>query len=202
MIAVIDYGMGNLRSVQKAFEYLGYDARVTAASTVLKDASHIVLPGVGAMKDALGELDSVGIIDEVLRQIKSGKPFLGICLGMQMLLDVSLENGENRCLGLIEGQAEPFPADDPSLKIPHMGWNNIQSKDDPLFNGVRDGAYFYFVHSYRAIGVPDENMSATCDYAGQFACAVRRDNIAGVQFHPEKSGDEGLKILKNFGGMV
>ncbi len=199
MIAIIDYGMGNLRSVQKAFEFLGFDARITDGKEDLKAASHIVLPGVGAMAEALFELDGKNIIGEMLRQIESGKPFLGICLGMQMLLDISCENGEHNCLGLIKGRVEAFPADG-GLKVPHMGWNSITINDDPLFTGVADGAYMYFVHSYRAVGVPEENVPAVCGYLGPFACAVRKDNITGVQFHPEKSGDVGLRILKNFGG--
>jgi glutamine amidotransferase len=199
MIAIVDYGVGNLRSVEKAFEYLGFDARVTDDPRVINDASHIVLPGVGAAADAMRRLGECGLDAEMIRQAKSGKPFLGICLGMQLLLDVSYENGAYACLGLIPGRVERFAFEDPALKIPHMGWNAITPHGLPGADGARP--YMYFVHSYHAADVPREHIAAVCRYGYDFTCAVRRGNLYGLQFHPEKSGDAGLSILKEFGGM-
>ncbi len=201
MIAILDYGMGNLRSVEKAFEFLGFSACVTDDKKVLSNASHIVLPGVGAISDAVARLAARGLDEEIMRQIETGKPFLGICLGMQLLLESSSENGQYKCLGVIPGRVEPFELKDRSLKIPHMGWNDIQPKDSPLFLGLSAPAYMYFVHSYHAVEVPEENRLADCNYGYRFTCGVTKGNVFGLQFHPEKSGDEGLKILKNFGGL-
>ena len=201
MIAIIDYGMGNLRSVQKAFEFLGFTAKITSSAKTLKDASHIVLPGVGAIADAMKSLIQKNLDKEIYRQTKAGKPFLGICLGMQLLLNNSLENGNHPCLGLVEGTVKPFKLDNPSLKIPHMGWNSINFEDCTLFNGLPQNSYVYFVHSYHAAEVAQHNIAATCNYGGDFVCGVVNDNIYGLQFHPEKSGAVGQTILKNFGGL-
>jgi glutamine amidotransferase len=201
MIAVVDYGMGNLRSVQKALEYLGYDARVTDKRAALDDASHIVLPGVGATSDAVLRLQKKGLGEEIVRQAQTGKPFLGICLGMQLLFDKSFENGEYDCLGLVSGQVVPFDVRDEALKIPHMGWNDLQMRESALLRGLPEQTYVYFVHSYHAAHVPEEQVIATCEYGYAFVCGVAKDNIFGLQFHPEKSGNDGLMILKNFGGM-
>jgi glutamine amidotransferase len=201
MIAIVDYGMGNLRSVQKAFEFTGFDAVVTDDKRVLDDASHIVLPGVGAIADAIKNLRARGLDEEMIRQTKSGKPFLGICLGMQLLFDVSYENGEYGCLGLIPGAVRLFELKGTGLKVPHMGWNSLIAKECDLWGKGANGAYVYFVHSYHAADVPEENVAARCGYGYDFVCGVMKDNIFGLQFHPEKSGDTGLAMIKKFGGM-
>lgn len=198
MIAVIDYGMGNLRSVQKALEFLGYDARITDNKNNLTGASHIILPGVGAFADAAAALSNSGIQDTMLAEIKKGKPFLGICLGMQLLFDKSYENGEYKGLSLIPGEVVRFKVT--GLKVPHMGWNNIITKECALFP-ESSNKYVYFVHSYHASGVPEENIITETDYGYRFISGVMKDNVYGVQFHPEKSGDTGLEILKRFGGL-
>ena len=200
MIAIVDYGMGNLRSVQKAFEYLGVDARIGSDRALLADASHIVLPGVGAFADAQEALRRGGLDEELKSQIASGKPFLGICLGMQLLFDRSFEDGEHKGLSLIPGEAVRFDVKD--LKVPHIGWNTVRVvKETPLFNGAED-LCFYFVHSYHAASVAPDCVETVCEYGCKFVSSVNRDNVFGVQFHPEKSGDAGLKLLKNFGGMA
>lgn len=196
MIAIVDYGMGNLRSVQKAFEYLGYDAAITDQSSALADASHIVLPGVGAFQDAISALKEKQLDFYIKKEIAKGKPFLGICLGMQMLFDKSLEDGEFEGLGIIGGEVVRFNTD---LKIPHIGWNTLfYNKRTRLFDGVDDNN-FYFVHSYHAAKVRSEDVETTCVYGYEFVASVNKENVWGVQFHPEKSGDTGLKLLKNFG---
>ena len=198
MIAIVDYGMGNLRSVQKAFEFLGFDAAITDQAQTLADASHIVLPGVGAFRDAINALKVKGLDETIGREVKKGNPFLGICLGMQMLFDRSLEDGEYEGLGLIGGEVVRFETD---LKIPHIGWNTVfYNKKTALFGGVDDNN-FYFVHSYHAAKVAKEDVETTCVYGYEFVSSVNRDNVWGVQFHPEKSGDTGLKVLRNFGGV-
>lgn len=198
MIAIVDYGMGNLRSVQKAFEYLGYDAAITDQSKALENASHIVLPGVGAFRDAIAALKAKDLDGMIKKEVAEGKPFLGICLGMQMLFDRSSEDGEYEGLGLIGGEVVRFNTD---LKIPHIGWNTLYyNKRTALFDGIDDN-YFYFVHSYHAAKVANEDVETTCVYGYEFVASVNRDNIWGVQFHPEKSGDTGLKVLKNFGAI-
>lgn len=198
MIAIIDYGMGNLRSVQKAFEYMGFDARITDDTKLLDTASHIVLPGVGAFADAIHSLEASGTCEAIKKEIKKGKPFLGICLGMQLLFEKSFENGEYEGLGLIPGTVVPLTGE--RLKVPHMGWNSLQECQSALLNGM-DGSYAYFVHSYIADGVPKEYVAASADYAGRFTAAVNKDSIFGLQFHPEKSDETGLLILRRFGGL-
>lgn len=200
MIAIIDYGMGNLRSVQKAFEYLGLDARITSGRQVLKDASHVVLPGVGAISDALINLEEKNLRDAVIHEAKSGKPFLGICLGMQLMLQKSYENGEFECLGLIPGEVVPFQFEDENLKVPHMGWNSLIVKDanNRLIEN-KENQFVYFVHSYYAANVPGKNILAGAHYGFDFTCAVQNENMYGLQFHPEKSGDTGLLMLEKFG---
>ncbi len=198
MIAIIDYGMGNLRSVQKAFEFLGFDARITEKRQELIDASHIVLPGVGAFADAIDCLNKSGMQQTMLDEIGKGKPFLGICLGMQLLFDRSFENGEYTGLSLVPGDVVQFNVG--SLKVPHMGWNNLTARDNALFD-AGNGQYVYFVHSYHAAGVPDQCIIAGADYGYRFTAAVQKDNVFGLQFHPEKSGDVGLAMLRRFGGL-
>lgn len=198
MIAIVDYGMGNLRSVQKAFEYLGYDAAITDQGKALENASHIVLPGVGAFRDAIAALKAKDLDGMIKKEVAEGKPFLGICLGMQMLFDRSSEDGEYEGLGLIGGEVVRFDTD---LKIPHIGWNTLYyNKRTALFDGIDDN-FFYFVHSYHAAKVAKEDVETTCVYGYEFVASVNRDNVWGVQFHPEKSGDTGLKVLKNFGAI-
>lgn len=195
MIAIVDYGMGNLRSVQKAFEYIGQKAVITSKADDLRRASHIVLPGVGAFKDAINALSESGLTDVIKDEAKNGKPFLGICLGMQMLFDRSFEDGEHKGLGLIKGEVVKFDTD---LKVPHIGWNNITvQKRTALFDGIED-KNFYFVHSYHASGCNSDDIETTCSYGYEFISSVNKGNVYGVQFHPEKSGDTGLQLLKNF----
>lgn len=195
MIAIIDYGMGNLRSVQKAFEYIGKRAVITSNKADLIDASRIVLPGVGAFKDAAQALKDSSLIETLKSQLGKGKPFLGICLGMQLLFDKSYEDGEYGGLGLIKGEVRKF---DTSLKVPHIGWNEVTvKKRTRLFEGIED-RNFYFVHSYHASNCNSQDIETTCTYDYEFISSVNKDNIWGVQFHPEKSGDTGIKLLSNF----
>ena len=198
MIAVVDYGMGNLRSVQKAFEIQGFDARITNDKNLIRDASHIVLPGVGAVADAMQNLEKARLTGVLLSEVKAGKPFLGICLGMQMLFDKSREDGLHDCLGLIRGEVVPFEVD---LWVPHIGWNDLDIKDDSILGPSNKETYVYFVHSYHGVCADREDVAAITRYGYEFVSAVRRDNIFGVQFHPEKSGNTGLEILKKFGGI-
>ena len=199
MIAVIDYGMGNLRSVEKAFQYLGFDVCVTDRKEDLGRASHIILPGVGAIADALLRLERRGLIKEIAKQAASGKPFLGICLGMQLLFDKSYENGEYKALGLVKGEVSPFQLE--NMRVPHMGWNSLIMKDNALVRNDGEEKYGYCGHSYHADGVPKENIIAETEYGYRFVSAVQKDNLFGLQFHPEKSGETGLNMLKNFGGL-
>lgn len=194
MIAIIDYGMGNLRSVHKALEYLGFDAVVTDERTRIAEASHIILPGVGAFADAAEGLKRTGLWDTILGEVSKGKPFLGICLGMQLLFERSYENGVYEGLGLIHGQVVPFRVE--GLKVPHMGWNDLITRSNPL---IESTPYVYFVHSYHASSVPEQNIIAETVYGYPFVAAVQADNIFGFQFHPEKSSDAGLAMLKKFG---
>ncbi|MBI1912880.1 MAG: imidazole glycerol phosphate synthase subunit HisH [Deltaproteobacteria bacterium] len=200
MIAIIDYDMGNLRSVQKAFEKIGATATATRDPNVIKDASRVVLPGVGAFKDCMKNLEDYGLIDPILKAIDSGKPFLGICLGLQLLFEESMEFGTHKGLGVIKGKVVRFPAtDNPEFKVPHMGWNEIKKeKDSPILDGISDKSYFYFVHSYYA--VPDDKavILTSTDYDVNFTSSIAKDNIMACQFHPEKSQQVGLKLLKNF----
>lgn len=194
MIAIADYGIGNLRSVQKAFNKLGYDAIITGDKAVIESASHVVLPGVGAFADAINLLRISGLDKIIIAEAKKGKPILGICLGMQLLFESSSESGFHEGLGLIKGKITRFNID---LKVPQVGWNSVKvAKSSKILNNV-DGEYFYFVHSFCAADINDETCGIT-DYSVEFTSAVEKNNIFGVQFHPEKSGESGLKILKNF----
>jgi len=187
--------MVNLRSVQKAFEFLGYDARVTSSKKDIGGASHVVLPGVGAFRDALANLTRCELIEDIYTAVRSGKPFLGICLGLQLLFDKDYEFGVHEGLGLIRGEVKAFDVKD--LKVPHMGWNTLKTRPNPLIESYGE-KYVYFVHTYHAAGVPEENILAVTEYGYPFASAVMKDNLFGLQFHPEKSGDTGLGLLKNF----
>jgi len=196
MIAIIDYDMGNLRSVQKGFEAIGAKAIITRNPNEILLADGVVLPGVGAYKVCMDNLASYKLIEPIKDFIKTGKPFLGICLGLQLLFDESVEFGKTKGLGIIQGKVLRFPEN--KMKVPHMGWNSAKfKKHSSLLDGVTDGADFYFVHSFYVS--PDEDVAVTLtDYGLPFVSAIEKDNIFATQFHPEKSQSEGLKILKNF----
>lgn len=196
MIAIVDYGMGNLRSVQKAVEYLGGEAAITRDPGIIADADQLILPGVGAFGDAMDNLRTFDLIDPIQRYVETGKLFLGICLGMQLIFTESEEHGSHLGLGLVPGRVVRF--DIPrEYKVPHMGWNRLSCGDHPLWEGIGADPYVYFVHSYHAErGM--ESAIATTEYGYDFPAAVALRNVVGTQFHPEKSGDVGLKILKNF----
>ncbi len=195
MIAIIDYGMGNLRSVQKAFEFLGYEAHITDSPNAIKSSSHVILPGVGAFEDAMNRIRQTGLDAALLDAARSGKPVLGICLGMQMMFEHSDENGHFDGLGLFPGTITRL--EDHGLKIPHMGWNTLKTRDCPLFDDGDDPCV-YFVHSYCMADVSDEWTAATCEYGQTFTAAICRGNVMATQFHPEKSGDAGLRMLRRF----
>lgn len=198
MIAIIDYGMGNLRSVQKALEFVGQNAVITSDINEIQKADKVVLPGVGAIGDAMATIKQKGFDKAIYEACDSGKPFLGICLGMQMVFDKSYEYGEHKGLGLIPGTIQLLPD---NVKKPHIGWNNLNIKmRAPLFEGTGESPYVYFVHSYY-LETDAPVVSATTFYGKEIQVAVQKDNIFALQFHPEKSGDVGLQILKNFGGL-
>jgi glutamine amidotransferase len=198
VIAIVDYRMGNLRSVEKGFEAAGVaDVAVTDEPAVVSAADAIVVPGVGAFRDAAANLCESGMWDVLLERAAAGTPLLGICLGMQLLVTTGLEDGEYAGLGLVPGVCDRLPA---GVKIPHMGWNTVSfPKASLLFEGVDEGSAFYFVHSYRV--VPDDPAAAACvtEYGVPFVSAVQAGSVYGVQFHPEKSSATGLKVLANFG---
>lgn len=198
MIAIVDYGMGNLRSVQKAFAHVGHEAVVTRDAAAIDGARRVVLPGVGAFPDCMANLERYGLIDPVLRSIRSGKPFLGICLGLQLLFTEGEEFGIHKGLGVFPGRVVRFP--EAGLKVPHMGWNRvtIERRSGPL-EETPDGTYFYFVHSY--VVRPEENsiVSTTTVYGDPFVSSVWKDNVFACQFHPEKSQRAGLTLFKRFG---
>jgi len=198
MISIIDYGMGNLRSVQKAFERVGHQAIVTSDPAQVAAADKVVLPGVGAFEDAIAELRRLQLVKPVLQAIDAGKPFLGICLGLQMLFDVSYENGRHEGLGVLRGEVVKFDLPK-ELAVPHMGWNQLNIKRPaPIINGLAEGTFAYFVHSYYVVPADASVVAIETDYGGPFCSMVWRDNIFAAQFHPEKSQTEGLKILENF----
>ncbi|WP_407385086.1 imidazole glycerol phosphate synthase subunit HisH [Ruminococcus sp.] len=199
MIAIIDYGVGNLFSLQSSFAAIGEEAAVTSDEAVIAAADRLILPGVGAFEDAARKLRDSGMADVIKREVAAGKPLMGICLGMQLLFDKSYEYGAHDGLGLIRGNVRPI-ADviDKGLKIPHIGWNRlIVKRQSPLFKYLRDGDCVYFVHSYYAADC-DEAVTATAEYSAELTASVERDHVYGCQFHPEKSGDVGLRILKAF----
>ena len=201
MIKIVDYGMGNLRSVQKAFEWLGHTAVVCDQPTQLGDADKLVLPGVGAFRDAIHELRRQDMVAPILDHITAGKPFMGICLGLQLLMDVSFEDGEWPGLGVIAGTVERF-REQPDLKIPHMGWNRLEMVGQPkLFENIPRDAYFYFVHSYHVVPKDRGVVIADSDHGGRFVAAIGRGNLWATQFHPEKSQKHGLQLLANFAAM-
>ena len=199
MILIIDYGMGNLRSVEKAFAYLGHEAAVSDDPSLLQEAAGAVLPGVGAFGDAMRELEERGFIPAVQEIVEGGRPLLGICLGFQLLFEASQEDPGVKGLALLQGEAVRFPDE---VKVPHMGWNDARKeKGHPILEGVDDGSFFYFVHSYYvSLGEGGDALTIT-DYGLEFASGVARDNLVAFQFHPEKSSKTGLRILDNFAGM-
>lgn len=200
MIAIIDYGAGNLRSVQKALEFLGHEAVVTNESSEISGADKVVLPGVGAFGDCMASLKSLGLDSCIYDAIGAGKPFLGICLGLQLLFESSEESPGVAGLGVFKGKNVKIPPSE-GLKIPHMGWNSIKFDPGcPLFEGFAPGSepYMYFVHSYYMQPENKEIISAVTNYSAELPIALHKDNVFALQFHPEKSGDDGLKILNNF----
>jgi imidazole glycerol-phosphate synthase subunit HisH len=199
MIAIIDYGMGNLRSVHKAFEAVGHQAVVTREPRIIADASHVVLPGVGAFGDCMANLVRHELIGPIRSAIQSGKPFLGICLGMQLLFTESEEFGTHKGFDIIPGKVRRFGLN-PMLKVPHMGWNDIEIvRPAPPFEGVHTGSHCYFVHSYYVEPIDGGVVAAMTAHGNVFASAIWKDNVVACQFHPEKSQDVGLRIIKNFG---
>ena len=199
MIAIIDYGVGNLFSLQSSFAAIGQEAVVTSDPDTIAKADRLILPGVGAFEDAAKKLRNTGMADVIKKETAAGKPLMGICLGMQLLLEKSFEYGEHEGLGLIGGNVRPI-ADviDKELKIPHIGWNPlIVKKQSPLFKYLNEGDCVYFVHSFYASGCED-SLIATAEYGKELTAAVAKDNVMGCQFHPEKSGDVGLNILRAF----
>jgi len=206
MIAIVDYDMGNLRSVAKAFEKIGVEAKATRDPDAIKNASHVVLPGVGAFRDCMRNLADYGLVDPVVKSIESGKPFLGICLGLQLLFEEGFEFGRHKGLGVIKGKVVRFLSGMESggaeLKIPHMGWNSVKmEKESPLMKGIPDNSFFYFVHSYYGVPADAPVTLTTTDYGITFTSSIARGNVVACQFHPEKSQRLGLQVLKNFSEM-
>ena len=198
MIAIIDYDAGNIKSVEKALHYLGEETVVSRDPQVLLSADKVILPGVGSFGDAMNNLNKFGLVPVIRELTEKGTPFLGICLGLQLLFESSDETPGVEGLGLLKGKIVKIPPA-PGLKIPHMGWNSIKIKDGSrLFKGVSDNSYVYFVHSYYLQAENENDVAATTDYITHIHASVEHGNIFACQFHPEKSGDVGLQILKNF----
>ena len=208
MIAVIDYGVGNLFSLLSSLNYVGLDTKLTNNIEEIKNAKGIILPGVGAFRDAIGNLEKYGLKETLINEAKNGKPFLGICLGMQMLFEKSYEYGEYEGLGLINGTVEEikkYIPENSDLKIPHMGWNSLiineRFKDDKILKDIDNNEYVYYVHSYFA-KTDTKNIVTYSEYGTKISGIVKNENVYGMQFHPEKSGDTGLKLLKNWGELI
>ena len=208
MIAVIDYGVGNLFSLLSSLNYVGLNTKLTNDIEEIKNAKGIILPGVGAFRDAIGNLEKYGLKETLISEAKKRKPFLGICLGMQMLFEKSYEYGEYEGLGLINGTVEEikkYIPENSDLKIPHMGWNSLiineRFKDDKILKDIDNNEYVYYVHSYFA-KTDMKNIVAYSEYGTKIPGIVKNENIYGMQFHPEKSGDTGLKLLKNWGELI
>ncbi len=202
MIAIIDYGVGNLASVNKAFSFIGVESAITSNPDEILAADKVVLPGVGAFADAMASLQKTNMISVIKKVAEKGTPLLGICLGMQLLFDYSTEGGSRvPGLGLLKGSVTQFPLD-MGLKVPHMGWNSLSIKQrNGIFKDVSESSYVYFVHSYYLTAEDSNDVAAGCSYGISYDAAVARDNIMGTQFHPEKSGDVGLVILRNFAAL-
>ena len=196
MIAIVDYGAGNLRSVRRAVEQAGVEPTVTNDPAAVDRADAQILPGVGAAADTMANLRRHGMVEPVLAYIASGRPFLGVCMGLQALLTGSEESGWHPCLDVVPGRVTRFA---PGLTVPHMGWNQVDRRvEHPVFDGISNGAFFYFVHSYYCVPDDDSTVIATTDYGGPFASVLGRDNWIATQFHPEKSGEAGLRLYRNF----
>jgi len=202
-IAIVDYNMGNLASVKNAFEKLGQDTTVESDPSKFKEYDKLILPGVGAFKDAMDHLKERDMVKALQEYAKSGNYMFGICLGMQLLFESSQEFGLNEGLGLIKGDVEAFDTSRFSelLKVPHMGWNRMFTKEHPLFNGLDEMHYLYFVHSYHVVCQNEDDVIGTTEYGYKFTSSVAKDNVLGIQPHPEKSHENGLKILENFIGL-
>lgn len=198
MIAIIDYGVGNLNSIQNALEKLGYESIITHKKEDLHLSSGIILPGVGAFNDAIKSLRETGLVDDIMECVENGKPLLGICLGMQLLYEKSYEDGEWEGLGILKGNVVKF---DDSLKVPHMGWNDIKfNREDPILKYVKEDDFIYFVHSYYVDNL--EDAIAYTEYGVKVPAIVGKGSVYGMQFHPEKSGEVGLNLLKAFGELI
>jgi len=207
MIAIIDYGMGNLRSVQKGFEKVGCEALITADPKVVLEAERIVLPGVGAFRDCIRNLETGGFVEPILQVIREGRPFLGICLGLQLLFTESEEFGRHMGLNVIPGKVLRFPEEmtqaGEALKVPHMGWNQLSFKRRPsAFEGIEEGANVYFVHSYYVKPDDERVVATTTTYGIEFCSSLWKENVIATQFHPEKSQETGLAILRRFAAMT
>ena len=201
MIAIIDYGAGNLQSVKKAFDFIGAESVITNDPEVILSADKILLPGVGSFGDAMDSMHKNGLVETVKECALSGKPFLGICLGLQLLFEESEESPDVKGLGIFKGKIKKFSSD-MGLKIPHIGWNSLEIKQkDSLFKDIPENAYVYFVHSYYLHAEDEEDVATVTNYGIDFHTAVGKNNVFATQFHPEKSGDVGLQILKNFASM-
>ena len=200
MIAIIDYGMGNLRSVQKGFQKVGIDAVVITNPKAIDNAQAVVLPGVGAFRDCMRNLEQISMTEPIVKSIQKGKPFLGICLGLQVLFTESEEFGICKGLNILRGRVVKFQT---GLKVPHMGWNNVKIvKKPPILDGVPDESFFYFVHSFYVVPQDIDVIATTTDYGITFTSMIWKENIIATQFHPEKSQETGLRVLKNFGDFV
>ncbi len=203
MIGIVDYGMGNLRSVQKALEKVGGDAQLVTTASQLQRAGKIVLPGVAAFGDAIEQLQQQGLAEPIVQAVRSGVPYLGICLGLQLLFDVSYEDGQHTGLGLLPGKVVRFQMDSVAagqrLSVPHMGWNRLRwTTPCRMLDGIDNGAHVYFAHSYHVVPADDKLGAAVTEYGYDFVSAVWKDNIFATQFHPEKSQAVGLRLLRNF----
>ncbi len=201
MIAIIDYGMGNLRSVEKGFLKIGADVRVTSDPKTVADSHAVVLPGVGAFRDCMRNLGEMSLLKPVARAIQKGKPYLGICLGLQILFAESEEFGRSEGLNIFAGKVVRFPEN--NLKVPHMGWNTITILNrPPIFDGIQDDSFFYFVHSFYVVPSEKNLIATTTDYGVTFTSMIWKENVFATQFHPEKSQELGLRILKGFNDFV
>jgi glutamine amidotransferase len=193
---IVDYGAGNLRSVARAVAHQGYDPVVTCEPRAVEAASALIVPGVGAAADTMRNLEAGGLVEPIREYIASGRPFLGVCMGQQALLSISEEGGEHRCLDVIHGRVRRLPG---GQKVPHMGWNQVrQLRAHPVFDGIEDDSYFYFVHSYYPDPEDRACVIGETEYGLKFASVLAQDNVVATQFHPEKSGDSGLRLYRNF----